>query len=114
MIATPGTRIASRDLVSWLAGLVAIDRRRASYARHQAIAAHWHVLPLAWLKEATDEAALAQFEAICARLQLKPRRGYRGGTKWELANMYRLNRLRQLEHDREWAEIGLGHNNRPQ
>lgn len=112
MITTPGTNVTAHNLTSWLDGLRRINGRAISFKRYQQIAAHWEALPLEWVRESRDVEALADMERVCERAHLKPRRGNRGGTKWELANMYRLNRLHQLAREAEWAAIGLGHNSR--
>jgi hypothetical protein len=87
------------DLVSWLIGLKQLEARALSQRRHQLIDAHRDLLPLSGIDECTDTESLIEIEHVCERLQLKPRRGKRGGTKWEAANMTRMNRLGTLKRD---------------
>ena len=93
---TPATNLVSSDLASWMANLLRLCDRHCSSFKYRQIDNHWELLPLEWIKEATDRQALEHFKAYCARARLIPPRGSRGGTKWELANMYCLNRQSAL------------------
>lgn len=110
VVSTPGTDVLFEDLAGWIAQAWRLHRRPPSSAKYEQIKAHWQALPIDWLKSSTDELALERFGRTCEALRLKPGRGARGGTKWELANMAVKNRLWQLARAREWQAIGLGHN----
>jgi hypothetical protein len=93
---TPGSDIHSSDLASWLAGLKRLAARRHARRRNQQIAAHWDLLPFGWISACADPAPLIEMERVCERLQLKPPRGRRAGSKWEAVNVLRMNRLAVL------------------
>jgi len=109
-IHTPRTDIRFATLGQWVAAARRLDRRRCSHLRHVQIANHFTVLPLDLVKACDDETALRELPGICEALHLKPVRGRRGGTKWELVNMAVRNRLWQLERQRDLNQLEGGDN----
>lgn len=96
----------------WLRHGWYLYRLRASARRYERIAQHWAALSLEAIKVCEDPDALEELAHLADLLHLKPHRGRRGGTKWELVNMTRLNRIKQIERERDWDSMRDGENYR--
>lgn len=110
---TPGTRITFQNLQEWIAGAYAISQRAPSAARYRAATAHFEALPDQLIRQGVRHEVEAFVRLINGLGNLewhKPRRGHRGGTRWERANVLARNRLTQIDRQDDAASMMEGHN----
>lgn len=120
MLTTPGTRLVWGDLAGWIDAALTLERRDLSHgcrATTLAMRAHWEALPLGWLDQADADVAADFLEMLRPHRPVRspwesPRRGQRGGTKWERANVAIRNRIARLAQAADRASMDLGHNSR--
>lgn len=110
---TPGTRLVWRDLTGWLEAASRINSRRASEARHHAVAAHLAALPVALVSgcDAPDTLARALAWWIHGPSGFcRPPRGHRAGAPQTALIVAARNRLTQLARAADRAGVPDGHN----
>ena len=110
---TPGTRLVWRDLAGWLEAARRINGRRASEARHHAIAAHLAALPVALVSGCDAPAILEQ--ALVWRILgppgfRRPARGHRADAPQTPLIVAARTRLTQLARAADRAGMPDGHN----
>ncbi len=110
---TPGTRLVWRDLAGWLEAARRINGRRASEARHHAIAAHLAALPVTLVSGCDAPAILEQALAWWihgASGFCRPPRGLRADAPQTPLIVAARNRLTQLARAADRAGMPDGDN----
>jgi hypothetical protein len=98
-VTTPGTRVQFHDVRTWAAGYVEIHARAPSAQRYEQLSAHLGGLTRELIAQDWDAGALRRLRELFEepRMQLKPMRGQRAGSAYEMAVTQVHNRLRELE-----------------
>lgn len=76
----------------------------------ESAANHWAALDVEWIKRCNDPAQLEALEHIIDCYRVKPIRGHRAGTKWEMVNMAIKNSQKRIAKLADEASMGMGHN----
>lgn len=84
---TPGTRVAFCDVRSWIEGYLRIHRRPPATRRHVQLRAHVAMLTRELIAQEVDPAVLEGLRDLFQdpKMGLKPARGARQGSVYELA-----------------------------
>lgn len=84
---TPGTRVAFFDVRSWIEGYLRIHRRPPATQRHVQLRAHVAMLTRELIEQEGDTAVLEALRDLFQdpKMGLKPARGARQGSAYELA-----------------------------
>lgn len=97
-VVTPGTRVAFSDVGSWIEGYLRLHRRGPSSQRASQLRAHAAALTRELIDRELDEVALENLRCLFedVKMGLKPPRGARHGSPYEIAVTGAHDRLAAL------------------